>query len=85
MRARIVKIGNSQGIRIPKPILEQIGAGEDVELAVEDNQIVIRPAANPRQGWGEAFRRMAESGDDALLIGGEESIEHSWDDEEWRW
>jgi antitoxin MazE len=85
MRARIVKIGNSQGIRIPKPILEQIGAGEDVELAVEDRQIVIRPSANPREGWDEAFKRMAESGDDSLLIGGDEPIGHSWDDEEWRW
>jgi antitoxin MazE len=85
MRARIVKIGNSQGIRIPKPILEQIGAGEDVELEVEDGQIIIRPSANPRQGWDEAFKRMAESGDDTLLTEGDEAIRHSWDDEEWRW
>ena len=84
MRTRIVKIGNSQGIRIPKPILEQIGAGAEVELEVQDNQIVIRPSANRRQGWEEAFQRMAERGDDALVLG-EESLGHSWDEEEWRW
>jgi antitoxin MazE len=84
MRARVVKIGNSQGIRIPKPILEQIGAGEDVELEVEDNQIIIRPAANRREGWEEAFKSMAETGDDALLMG-DEPLSPSWDDEEWQW
>jgi antitoxin MazE len=84
MRARIVKIGNSQGIRIPKPILEQIGAGQDVELEVEDNQIIIRPSSNRREGWEQAFKEMAESGDDAPVIA-EEDISHSWDEEEWQW
>jgi len=50
MRARIVKIGNSQGIRIPKPLLEQTGIMDDVELEVEQNQIIIRPVSNPRHG-----------------------------------
>jgi antitoxin MazE len=84
MRARIVRIGNSQGVRIPKPILEQIGAGEDVELEVEDSQIIIRPSSNRREGWDQAFKSMAETGDDSLLIG-DEPISHSWDEEEWRW
>jgi len=84
MRARIVKIGNSQGIRIPKPILEQIGAGQDVELEVQDNRIVIRPLSNRREGWDEAFKKMAQKGDDSLAIP-DEGISHSWDEEEWQW
>jgi antitoxin MazE len=84
MRARIVKIGNSQGIRIPKPILEQSGITEDVEIEVQDNQILIRPLLNPRSGWDTAFRKMAESGDD-MLIGTGEPISHSWDETEWQW
>lgn len=48
MRARVVKIGNSRGIRIPKPLLEQTGIMDDVELEVEKNQIIIRPVTNPR-------------------------------------
>lgn len=84
MRARIVKIGNSQGIRIPKPILKQIGAGEDVELEVEDNRIVIRPSSNRREGWDQAFKKMAESGDDSLVIA-DAGASHSWDEEEWQW
>lgn len=55
MRSRVIKIGNSQGIRIPKPILEQTGIVEDVELEVEENQIIIRPISNPRAGWDMAL------------------------------
>ncbi|MBW2605200.1 MAG: AbrB/MazE/SpoVT family DNA-binding domain-containing protein [Deltaproteobacteria bacterium] len=84
MRARIVKIGNSQGIRIPKPLLEQTGITEDVELEVDQNQIIIRPVSNPRSGWDEAFKAMAKTGDDAM-IDDAENISHSWDDSEWQW
>ena len=48
MRAKLVKIGNSQGIRIPKPLLEQTGIMGDVELEVDNYQIIIRPVLNPR-------------------------------------
>jgi len=84
VRARVVKIGNSQGIRIPKPILEQTGIMEDVELEVEKNQIIIRPISNPRVGWDFAFKTMAEKVDD-VLIHEIENISHSWDEEEWQW
>jgi antitoxin MazE len=84
MRARIVRIGNSQGIRIPKPILEQSGIIEDVDIEVEDNQIIIRPLLKPRIGWDKAFRKMADNHDD-ILIEGDEPISHSWDEAEWQW
>ena len=71
MRARVVKIGNSQGIRIPKPILEQTGIIEDVELEVEKNQIIIRSISDPRAGWDLAFKTMTENGDDVLIHGTE--------------
>ena len=84
MRARVVRIGNSQGVRIPKPILEQTGIMEDVELEVEKNQIIIRPISNPRVGWDFAFKTMSEKHDD-VLIHGTEDISHSWDEKEWQW
>jgi len=84
MKTRIVRIGNSQGIRIPKPVLEQVGLPEEVELEVTDNTIVIRPATRPREGWAEEFRTMADSGDDGLLD--VEAVRTStWDEEEWEW
>ena len=84
MKTRIVRIGNSQGIRIPKPLLQQSGLGEEVELEVQDHQIVIRAAGRPRQGWEAAFRAMAEEHDDVLLD--PDSVSNSdWDVEEWEW
>lgn len=83
MKARIVRIGNSQGIRIPKPLLEQSGLGTEVELEVHPNQIIIRSADQPRKGWAKSFQQMAAEGDDALLESGEGLS--SWDEEEWEW
>jgi len=84
MRARIVKIGNSQGIRIPKPLLDQTGIKDDVELEVDKTRIIIRPISNPRSGWDNAFKVMAQNYDDEL-INGKDTISHSWDDKEWQW
>ena len=84
MRARIVKIGNSQGVRIPKPLLDQTGIVDDVELEVRENQIIIRPVSNPRSGWEVAFSKMSELGDD-VLVDSMDNISHSWDEEEWQW
>jgi len=83
MRSRVVRIGNSQGIRIPKPLLEQIGMLDDVELEVEDNRIIIRPVSHPRDGWEEAFKCMAREDDDVLVID-DECLKNEWD-EEWQW
>lgn len=84
MRARVIKIGNSQGLRIPKPILEQTGIRDDVEIELEKNKIIIRPVHNVREGWDKAFKMMAENGDDELIIS-DKDISHSWDEEEWQW
>ena len=83
MKTRIVRIGNSQGIRIPKPLLEQTGLADEVELEVHDSTIVIKPAGQPRDGWDEAFSKMAEHGDDALLD--PTIIDSEWDNSEWTW
>lgn len=84
MKAKIVKIGNSRGIRIPKPLITQAGIRDEVEISLEENRLVLTPADHPRSDWGEAFRAMAASGDDALLdsAGAAGTI---WDEEEWEW
>ena len=81
---QIVKIGNSHGIRIPKPLLEQIGLKGAVQLEVEADHLILRPVRVPRQGWEEQFQRMAENGDDALLDADAPSLT-SWDETEWEW
>jgi antitoxin MazE len=60
-------IGNSQGICIPKPLLEQTGLCGEVEICAQDDTLIVRPARRPRAGWAAAFREMARRGDDALV------------------
>jgi len=83
-KTRIIKIGNSKGIRIPKLLLEQVDLGEEVELEVKEGQLVIRSAQSPRQGWEEQFEAMARHGDDKLLDGEVLNLT-SWDTDEWEW
>jgi antitoxin MazE len=67
MKTVIRRMGNSQGVLIPKPILVQVGMSTEADMTVEDGAIVLRPVARrPREGWAEASQRLAESGDDAL-------------------
>lgn len=82
MKSRIVRIGNSRGIRIPKPLIDQTGLRDDVEIVVQGNTLVISPLGRPREGWAEAFRAMAVHEDDTLL---DESRPTGWDRDEWRW
>ena len=82
LKARIIKIGNSRGVRIPKTWLDQLNFQEEVELAVESDQIVIRPAHHPRAGWEEQFQAMAERGEDQLL---DEPTATEWERDEWEW
>jgi antitoxin MazE len=84
VKSRIIKMGNSKGVRIPKPILEQLALGEEVEMSVRGDLLVIRPGKRPRSDWEEQFARMAERGEDRLLD--EESVSSTqWDEDEWEW
>ncbi len=84
MRTRIVKIGNSQGVRIPKALLEESGLSGDVDINVHDGTIVIAAAGRPRASWDEAFRQMAASGDDELLDG-DVATSNTFDEGSWTW
>ncbi len=82
MKAKLIRIGNSRGIRIPKPLLEHSNLAEEVEIEAQENQIIIRSARQPREGWADAFRQMAERGDDKRL---DEYTPTKWDETEWEW
>jgi antitoxin MazE len=84
MRTRIVRIGNSQGVRIPKLLLERSNLAEEVELEAEDDRIIIRSTRQPRHDWERAFRAMAERGDDSLLDN-VSPTQTQWDEDEWQW
>ncbi len=68
MEVSVIKIGNSKGIRLSKTLLEKYNIQDTVEVILEKGQIVIKPLSRPRKGWEKAFKKMAENGDDRLLI-----------------
>lgn len=81
-RVKIIRIGKSRGFRIPIDWLDQLQPGDDVELALEPDRIVIRASKRPRQGWEEQFQAMAERGDDQPH---EPMPSSRWDKHEWEW
>ncbi len=63
-------MGNSAGIILPKPVLEElgVGVGDDLSLSLEKNWIILVPAKpHPRAGWAEAAKHLAAVGDDGLI------------------
>lgn len=82
MRTTIRRMGNSQGVLIPKPLLAQLGLEDEVEMTVENDAIVLRrPKQKARAGWADASRALAASGDDTLVMGefpNADDAEHSW-------
>jgi antitoxin MazE len=68
MKIAIRRMGNSQGVLIPKPLLAQVGLDREAELVIEKGCIVLRrPQEKAREGWAEASRKIAEAGDDKLV------------------
>lgn len=82
VRSKVIKIGNSRGIRIPRTLLEQAGLIDDVEMIVEGNKLIIHSTRLARQGWGAQFTAMAEHGDDRLL---DQIPATQWEEDEWTW
>jgi antitoxin MazE len=82
MKGRIVQIGNSRGIRLPKVLLEEAQLEDEVELEAEPGRIVIRRGNRPRTGWAAAARRMHQQGEDVLL---DPPTATRFDEKEWKW
>jgi antitoxin MazE len=82
MKAQIIQIGNSQGIRIPKALLEQSRISAEVDIELHEDGLLIRNMQKPRAGWNEAFRAMAENEDDEMA-GGQALTE--FEKKEWQW
>ena len=82
MKTRLVRIGNSRGIRLPKPLIAQAGLTEEIEMHLRDGAIVIERASTPRTGWAQAAKEMHERDEDRMLA---PVIPTRFDEEEWEW
>ena len=82
MKTRLVRIGNSRGVRIPKPILEQAGLEDEVTLTVTERSVIIESTDRPRAGWASAAQVLHERGEEGLL---DEPMPTAFDVDEWEW
>ena len=79
VRSKLVKIGNSRGIRLSKTLLEQVGLVDAIEIHGQPGLLTIRPLASPRAGWAEAAASAPAKG---LL---DPPTETQFDQEDWDW
>ena len=85
MRTKLVPIGNSKGIRLPRAVIEQCSLGDEIELVVKRDHLIVKSAKRPREGWEEAFKQMHENGDDQILDEADAHTETEVDRQEWKW
>jgi len=81
MKTKLVRIGNSRGLRLPKALIEQAALGDEVELEIHENSIVISGSARPRRGWAEAAAALRQAADDQF----EPMVLTRFDREDWEW
>ena len=67
MKIRIIRIGNSRGIRIPESFIEEAGLESEAEIRVVQSGVLIEGSRAPRSGWREAAEKLRERGEDGLM------------------
>ena len=82
MKTRLVRIGNSRDVRLPKAVIAQAGLTEEVELGVRDGAVVIARTTSARSGWADAARQMRQRDEDRLLYA---PTPTRFDEKEWQW
>jgi len=82
MKAQIIQIGNSQGIRIPKTLLEETQISGEIDLIAVEEGILIRNISKPRSDWEAKFIELAEFDDDASPF---ELTSGNFESKEWQW
>lgn len=85
MTLKLVQIGNSRGVRIPKAIIEQCGLGDEVEVEAREGELVLRSPKSVRSGWDAAFLRMRARNDDRLLDENSIARPTEWEQTQWKW
>ena len=83
-KTKVVQIGNSEGFRVPKSMLNELllAKGDHVEILIEEGKLIITPLHNPREGWDISAIRLAKNTEDVLLDG---HISNDFDENEWEW
>ena len=80
--AKIVRIGNSRGLRIPRALLDEASLTDNVELRAEPGKLTVRAVRSPRAGWAEVARGAHAAEDDRLL---DPPVRNDFDEHDWHW
>ena len=81
MKTRLIRIGNSRGVRLPKPLIAEAGLSDEVELTIREGAIVIESTKQPRAGWAEAAQKLRQGEEDQL----DPFTPTQFDETEWEW
>jgi antitoxin MazE len=82
MKAKLVQIGNSRGIRLPKPLIEEAKLEDEVDIHVREGSIVITSTTKPRAGWATSAKRLHDQKQDVLI---DTYNATEFDEKEWKW
>ncbi|MGH2632971.1 MAG: AbrB/MazE/SpoVT family DNA-binding domain-containing protein [Tepidiformaceae bacterium] len=83
MKTKLVRVGNSRGVRIPQVLLKESGLSDEVDISVEDGAVILRPVSNARATWGSVFTRLGSAEPDPALDN--DGLATMFDQEEWTW
>jgi antitoxin MazE len=82
MRSRLIQIGNSRGVRLPKPLIREAGLNNEVDISLRRGEIVIRAVGKPRSGWATAAKRLHDQDADLIL---NNETPTAFDNKDWQW
>lgn len=85
MMLKLIQIGNSKGVRLPKTVIEKYHFSEELDMVETDEGIIIKAKPEPRKGWDEQFRKAKESDKMDADFSDLSSISNEFDSSEWTW
>lgn len=79
MKSKLIKIGNSRGIRINSHIIKECELDKEIEIKVVDKKLIIEAVKEKRKGWGASFKKMHKASEDELLINDGNDFDKDWE------
>lgn len=85
MNAKLIQIGNSKGIRLPKSLIEKYNLTEELEIMETDEGIIIKPVSSVRSGWEEQFKSANAENIPDDDFSDFMNLSSEFDEKEWTW